>query len=294
MYMQGDVNCPIFLNGFSNDNNILSVRDLDFDKQSIGIRLRVYDMDGIEDDLIDKVKETIETAATLASPIFPILTPNMAGFSFGIEAFKKLVNSIDDHDKLIDERIWLHFKPTIGRGSLRVGYLVCFSDNVNPGFKLKTDILIAPGNAAIFDSGGTPYINSGYENYAILKISKAYSPNNEYEISQKMAKLISELNGKGSSGKASITFLKETMEIYDIFNKLQRINELKRKKKTLVTQEPPGELSEEENKLLEDLINLYKDNDKVSFQDTGKNMTFSILGAHHIGSKMKNKNHLFV
>jgi hypothetical protein len=46
---------------------------------------------------------------------------------------------------------------------------------------------------------------------------------------KKAAKLMSELQGKGSSGKAAVEFVKDTIDGYNNFRNLQRIAELERK-----------------------------------------------------------------
>ncbi|GAH53710.1 unnamed protein product [marine sediment metagenome] len=58
-----------------------------------------------------------------------------------------------------------------------------------------------------------------------------------------MAKLIAELNGKGQSGKAALEFLRETLDTYDKFRRLERARELKAKET----------LSESEQELLQEL-----------------------------------------
>lgn len=52
---------------------------------------------------------------------------------------------------------------------------------------------------------------------------------NEWEKDQKAAKLLSELQGKGSSGKAAAEFVVDTMDAYTKFRKLQRMQEIMNK-----------------------------------------------------------------
>jgi hypothetical protein len=61
--------------------------------------------------------------------------------------------------------------------------------------------------------------------YVLYTIRKEEANEPDWEIDQKVAKLLSELNGKGNSGKAAIEFLRNTMEGYNKFKKLRRIQE---------------------------------------------------------------------
>ena len=68
-------------------------------------------------------------------------------------------------------------------------------------------------------------------NYAIFSIKKEEAQEPQWELSQKIATLLSELNGKGSSGKAAIEFLRETMDGYTKYKKITRHQELSSKYK---------------------------------------------------------------
>jgi len=79
--------------------------------------------------------------------------------------------------------------------------------------------------------------------YAVLEVEREYHGQPLLEIDQKAAKLIAELNGKGQSGKAALDFLRDTIDYYSKFKKLERIRELKGKEK----------LTDPERKLLQEL-----------------------------------------
>ncbi|PSQ06488.1 hypothetical protein BRC92_00985 [Halobacteriales archaeon QS_4_69_31] len=81
-------------------------------------------------------------------------------------------------------------------------------------------------------------------NYAVLRLERESVEKRERELTQKAAKLMSELDGKGQSDeKAAVDFLLDTMESYDNFTKLKRARELQAK----------DDRTEAERELLEDL-----------------------------------------
>jgi hypothetical protein len=67
------------------------------------------------------------------------------------------------------------------------------------------------------------------DSYAVYSIRAQEAEEPEWEIDQRVAKLLSELEGKGNSGKAAIEFVRDTIEAYSKFKKLQRIQELQDK-----------------------------------------------------------------
>ena len=74
--------------------------------------------------------------------------------------------------------------------------------------------------------GGRPFIDACYAVYSIRKVDYQEP---FWEIDQKIAKLLSELDGKGNSSRAPIDFLRDTMEGYTAFRKIQRFFELQSK-----------------------------------------------------------------
>ena len=66
---------------------------------------------------------------------------------------------------------------------------------------------------------GEPFIDGSYAVYSIRKLDYQEP---FWEIDQKIAKLFSELDGKGNSSRAPIDFLRDTIEGYTAFRKIQR------------------------------------------------------------------------
>jgi len=120
----------------------------------------------------------------------------------------------------------------IAKRILQTGHWICFSEPQNEGLIIDSQLRISRDN--------NPFNESSYAVYSI-RAEETEEPN--WETNQKIATLLTELAGKGNSGKAAINFLNETMDGYTKFKKLKRINELKTKDKR----------TREENDLLEKL-----------------------------------------
>ena len=93
--------------------------------------------------------------------------------------------------------------------------------------------------------------------YVVIEVERDFHAQREWEIDQKVSKLVAELNGKGQSGKAALEFLRETFDAYDKFKKLERAQELKNRKlkadKSLSEAEKDKIISKDEIDLLKEL-----------------------------------------
>ena len=216
--------------GFFNDV-VLAIRDINIHNRTLTLRIQVYDMDGVEEGLVQAVSSVSQSVAVA----FPHLAPYAAAVSFGVPALLKLVDNLNDHDRILDERLTLEIKePGRGHRLLQPGYFVCFKGPVEKGLFLSSDLRVLK----------TDRTNAFQEcSYAVLQVERQFHAHREWEIDQKMAKLIAELNGKGQSGKAALEFLRETLDTYDKFRRLERARELKAKET----------LSESEQELLQEL-----------------------------------------
>ena len=128
---------------------------------------------------------------------------------------------------------------------LQPGYFVCFKQPVPDGLWLNRDLRVV-------HEDGRPFEDLSY---AVIGLTREYYDYVNWEITQKIAKLVSELNGGGTSGKAALEFLKETMEGYQKYKKLLRARELMSK----------SDRTEPEDVLLEELL---KDPDLAPFLPT--------------------------
>lgn len=76
------------------------------------------------------------------------------------------------------------------------------------------------------ESQGEPFLDASYAVYSIRKVDYQEP---FWEIDQKIAKLLSELDGKGNSSRAPIDFLRDTMEGYKHLEKYKDIMSFKLK-----------------------------------------------------------------
>jgi len=204
----------------------------DFKDKILTITLQVYDMDGVSDGLVDAVRQTAESSAVA----FPHLAPYAGAVGFAVPGLLKLIDRLDDHDELLDERIKLEVQPPRTRHRLlQPGYFVCFKKPVGQGYALNRDL-------RVMSEGGRDEYKD--ESYAVLQIMREYHDYGGFDVDQRVAKLIGELNGKGQSGKAPLEFLRETLIGYSNFRKLDRAKDLLGKDKR----------SDAEEELLQELL----------------------------------------
>jgi hypothetical protein len=203
----------------------------DFTGGRLTLRVQVYDVDGIEQGLTDSVQQLSEQAAVL----FPQQALYAGLATFAAETLVKLVNTIDDHDEILDDRVTLEVaEPGTGHKLLQPGYFVCSGTPVDADRRLggESPRLRAPDGAAHEDGS-----------YAVLEVQRTQLGDRRFEIDQKAAKLLAELHGKGQSGRPSISFLRETLDAYTSFRRLERARELQSR----------DDLTEDERRLLEEL-----------------------------------------
>jgi hypothetical protein len=204
------------------DDIVLSVNDLNTDRNKrLTLRIQVYDMDRFDVGLVTAVAGASQSVAVA----FPQLAPYVAAVSFAAPALAKLVENIDDHDKIIDERLALEIAaPGTGHNLLQPGYFVCFrqpqpEDDIH---RLYLDNRLRV--VGVVDKDEIEFCETSY---AVLEMEDQFLADREREIDQKVAKLMAELGGKGQSGRAAIEFLRETMDLYDRYRRLQRARHFK-------------------------------------------------------------------
>lgn len=193
---------------------VLSLRDLTDER--LKLMVQVYDLDGVPDDLVESVSTfASETTAVL----FPHLAPYAGLVGMSAESLLDLVDNIDDHDRILDERVTLELAdPGTGHDLLQPGYFVCLDDPIDGEPVLDRDFRVTTAGEGTY--GGS---------YAVFEVAREHLEGRQWEVDQKAAKLMAELNGKGQSEKASVDFLRDTLDIYTKFKKLRRANELQSK-----------------------------------------------------------------
>jgi len=211
-------------------DTILSVRDLT--KEELTVRVQVYDVDGVDSGLVDAVASVSSHAAVT----FPQLTPYAAAAGLGVRPVVELVNNVDDHDVILDSRMKLEIaEPRTRTTLLQPGYFVHFDGEVPDPVTLGRDLRVRTEDGAEYTDGS----------YAVLEVRREFVESRDWEIDQKAAKLIAELDGKGQSGKAPLEFLEDTLAVYSDHRRLDRAEELRSKE----------DLSPDEEALLEELRN---------------------------------------
>lgn len=200
---------------------VLSTRD--FTDERLTIRIQVYDLDGVDEALVESVTGVASGAAVL----FPQLAAYAGLVGLAAGPLVELVNNVDDHDPIVDERVTLEVaEPETRRKLLQPGYYVCFKNDVEGDLVLEDDLRVTAADGDEYDDAS----------YAILQVSREYLGLREWEIDQKVAKLVAELDGKGQSGEGALHFLRQTLDVYTRFRQLQRATEL-RAKETLTDDE---------------------------------------------------------
>ena len=199
------------------DSVIYSTKDFKYDVFNINIQ--VYDIDSY-----DKYKEVLSAISGMGNSLavnFPALSPFTAITIPGANGILNLIDKIDEHDKIIDDNLRLEIaQPNIGAVILQTGNFIYFNQPQKEGLKFDSIKRVVNENGDSFT--GCDYAVISVRNTEIEEI-------NEWEKDQKAAKLMSELQGKGSSGKAAVEFVKDTIDGYNNFRNLQRIAELEKK-----------------------------------------------------------------
>ena len=193
------------------DDVIVSLPDLQNDR--LHLRVQVYDVDGVNTDLVDTIQKFSESSAVL----FPQLATYANIARLGSKPLVDLVNNIDQHDEILDDELWLEItQPQTRHKLLQPGYFVCFRDeSVSGDLTLDDDLRVLQDGDAYTDGS-----------YAVLELDKNHELQPKREIDQRVAKIVAELAGKGRSSESALHFLRETLEAYSKYEKLERLREL--------------------------------------------------------------------
>lgn len=194
----------------------------DFKNAKITLRPQVYDIDDHKD-IIENVS-SLSTIAESVSGFFPVISPYMALATTAAKALSSLIHKLDKNEKIIDpkgEPLSLNVTDEYtGFNLLQTGHWIYFNKPQSKGLKITPTMKILKDNENFQDCS-----------YAIYSIMNEQVNEPDWENNQKIATLLSELEGKGRSGEVSIKFLRETMKGYTNYNKLNRILDLEKRKK---------------------------------------------------------------
>ncbi len=193
----------------------------DFKSSNVTIRTRVHDIDDF-----DKYKETLTSVSEASGSIsvtFPVIAPFAAVALPAIKGIVNMIDSLDDHESIIDSNLQLSIsEENTGAKILQTGHWIYFNKPQDEGLKLNPTLQVLDRN----NKSNELFKECDYVVYSIMA-EEAQEP--EWETDQKVAKLLSELGGKGNSGKSAVEFVRDTVEGYSKFKKLNRIKELEEK-----------------------------------------------------------------
>jgi len=186
------------------------------------LRVQVYDIDGLNDEFVSNVREFANSAAV----VLPMLAPHANLIHLGTNLLVDLVDNIDQHDEILDERVTFEIEePRTGHKLLQPGYFVCFRETAVRGdLELRHDLrvlqdgqLYQDGSYAVFEFDRPKHILDDEEMHRQV-------------IDQKAAKLVAELDGKGRSSEPPLHFLRETLKAYSKYTKLERARAIQNSK----------------------------------------------------------------
>ena len=204
---------------YSNFFDSVIYSTIDFKNDIFVLNIQIYDIDSY-----DKYKETLSAISENGNSIgvtFPSLSPFTAFALPVAKGILNLVDTLDEHDSIIDDSLRLEIsEPNIGATLLQTGNFIYFNEPQSEGLKFDS-------TKKVVDANGDDFTHC---DYLVISIrNKEIQEINEWENNQKASKLMAELQGKGSSGKAAVDFVKDTLDGYTNFNKLKRIRELETK-----------------------------------------------------------------
>jgi len=245
---------PIGWYGNFFDDIVFSTDDLK--ATSVKLQVQVYDVD---DSMYEGGKESLSSLVDSVGAAYPILSvfaltkkavaPAAFAVLQGANSIINLIDGFNEHDRLVDQSLILQSaEPGTAHSLLQPGYFVCFSCNVDEELNLDSELRV------VKNDGISEFQDC---NYAVLEVSRTYELKREQQLDQKAAKLMSELSGKGNSGKAALEFLRETINGYDIYRTMQKTQMLMSKEKELAALKK--DLSAEEKQLLNRLKNKLKE-----------------------------------
>jgi hypothetical protein len=110
------------------DDLVVVKRDLK--PTRLRLRVQVYDVDGLNAEFVDNVQKFADSAAVAHPP----LAPYAQIIRLGTKPLVGLVDNIDQHDGILDERITFEMEmPKTGHTLLQPGYFVCFREDTVRG-----------------------------------------------------------------------------------------------------------------------------------------------------------------
>lgn len=227
--------------GDFDDNVIISKRE--FKDNDLKLIIKIYDVDEYFSGKFYTSLDEISRILFAFPSLLPYAAPTEITASL-LPRVLRVVDKIERHDKILRQEIRFHVcEPNNWLPMLQPGNFVCFQQETDgTQFYLREDFHIV-------DEEGDEVKSL---DYAVLRIDRKVVDNyTNIEVSQKMAKLASELHGKGESGRGPLDFLHETLDTYNRFKNFERYTQLKK-------QDRSGTLNSVEKQLMSELEALLK------------------------------------
>lgn len=227
--------------GDFDDKIIITKRE--FKDNDLKLYIKVYDVDEY---FSGKFYASLDEISRILFA-FPSLLPYTASTEITsslLPGIIKVVDKIERHDKIIRQEICFHIcEPNNCLPILQPGYFVCFEQETDgTQFYLREDFYIVDEDGDELES----------LDYAVLRIDRKTADNyTNMEVSQKMAKLSAELQGKSESGRGALDFLHETLDTYNRFKNFERYIQLKKQNRS-------GTLGSLEKQLMKELETMLK------------------------------------
>jgi hypothetical protein len=220
---------------------VYATQDYRTTDQKITLEVGVYDEDGLNAGEVAALQAAIQGASTAAAIAFPVFAPYAGLASNVASAVVQLVSNLNQHDRIIQGRIDLDFNKPTGRGYklFQPGFLICFAQPVE-----ATDLWLG-STGKIYTQAGTTghWVEYAETSYIVLRVVRDFLQSPDYVVDEKAATLMSELTGKGDRMTNTLNFLRDTLNAYNSYRRLQRYVELRTK----------SELSNDEKALLAEL-----------------------------------------
>lgn len=179
-----------------------------YKNNSLKLTVQVADLDFVPTDDFDNLEEVINNSG-LAFPQLSNFTPIAKQV---VDTFMKLIEITRKHNVIMDGSLNLKVNDYGTYDDiLQEGIYISVEDNVG-----EYDEITVNKNLFL-ERDGEEFKEL---NYFVIEIKKGSIDDEQYLIDQKVAKLVSELNGKGNGTKAPIFFLRETLTGYNNFNKI--------------------------------------------------------------------------
>lgn len=191
--------------------------------ETITLEVAVYDEDALSDEVARSLQDAMASGTQAAAIAFPVLAPFAGLATQVLSGVMRLIDQLDDHDRIVEGRIQLSASgpPGQGRDLLQPGFLVCFAEEV------EGDGLLLDQRRRVCQRAGEGLVERRELSYLVLRVGRTAPRTPDMIVDQRAATLLGELQrGKGDPAAQSLRFVRETLDAYTAMHKLGRFREL--------------------------------------------------------------------